>query len=60
MYVLRNIEERSCKHYGSGKPICSTYSECVFVALGIQHAMSLHHIFICGLSDSTVCFYLIS
>jgi len=34
----------------------------VFVALGIQHAMSVRHIFFCGLSDSTIFFphYLIN
>ena len=29
-----------------------TYSEYVFVALGIQHAMCIHHIVICGLYGS--------
>jgi len=31
-----------------------TYTECVFVALGIQHAIHMHHIAICGLPGSTV------
>ena len=49
---LRNIEARSCNHCCSGKEIlvCITYSECVFEALGTQHAKRMRHIFICGLS----------
>jgi len=31
-----------------------TNSELVFLALGIQHAMCMRHIIICGLSGSTV------
>ena len=33
---------------------CVTYPECVFVALGIRHAMHTCHTVICGLSDSNI------
>jgi hypothetical protein len=48
MYVQRNIEARSCYHCCSGKATSITQSLCVFVALGIQRAMRMHHV-ICGL-----------
>jgi len=35
----RNIEARSCNHCCSGKAVSITYSESVFVALVIQHAV---------------------
>ena len=38
MYVQRNRQTRSCKLCCSEKAISITYCECVFVALGIQHA----------------------
>ena len=59
MYVERNIEARSCNHCCYGKAISVTYSESVFVALGIQHAMSTLHIVICGLSGFTIFFNII-
>ena len=54
MYVSRNIEARSCNHCCSGKAINIACAECVFVALGIQHAMRMRHIVICALPGSTV------
>jgi hypothetical protein len=36
-----------------------TQSACVSVALGIQHAMRMRHIVICGLPSSTVLFHII-
>ena len=57
MYVQRNIEARSCDQHYSGKATRFTYSECLFLALVIQHAMNMRHIFNCGLSVCTVFFY---
>jgi hypothetical protein len=35
------------------KQLSITYSECVFVALRMQHVILMHHIVICGLFGST-------
>jgi hypothetical protein len=37
MYVQRDTEARSCNRCCSGKEINTAYSECVFVAIGIQY-----------------------
>ena len=47
-------------HCCSGKAINITYCECVFVALGIQHAMRMRHVAICGLPRSTIFSHIIS
>jgi hypothetical protein len=50
MYPNCNIRTRSSNHYSSGKAITITYSECVFLAIVIQHPKRMRHIFICDLS----------
>ena len=54
----RNIEVRSFNHCCSGKAIRITRGGCVFVALGIQRAVHLHHIVICGVSGLTIFFHI--
>jgi hypothetical protein len=56
--LQRSIEVRSCNRCCSGKAISITYSECVFVALGIQTAMRVRHILVCFMSDSAVFFHI--
>ena len=44
MYVQRNTETRSRYHFCGRRPITFKYSECVFVALVIQHATRMRRI----------------
>jgi len=54
MYAERNIQARWCNHCCNGKAISITYSECVFTALGNQHAMCMRPTVIRCLPRSTV------
>ena len=56
--IQRNIEAPSRNHFCRGKAMCITYSHCASAALGIQHAMRMGRIVICGLSDSTIFFHI--
>jgi hypothetical protein len=47
IFILRNNVKLSRKHCCSGKAIIITYSERVFVDLGIQYAMRMHRIIYC-------------
>ena len=50
------LRRLTCNHCYSGKAIFITYCGCLFVGLGIQHAMRMRHIVFCGLSGSTIFF----
>jgi hypothetical protein len=48
MYIKCNTDTCSCNHCCHKKKSI-TYSEYMFVALGIQHAIHTHHTIFCGL-----------
>ena len=56
-----NVKQaRSGNQCCSGKAVSIIYFECVFVVPGIQHAMRMIHIVICGLSGSAIFSHIIS
>ena len=65
------IQNRKCMHNVTLRHICATifaverainitYSECEFIALGIQHAKCMHSIVIYGLAGCTTLFHIAS
>jgi hypothetical protein len=54
LHILSNNEAHSLNHCCRGKTGSIAYSEYVFVAFVIQHAMCMHHNVIYGLSGSTI------
>ena len=58
--TYNNSEVPSCNKGCSGKVISIADTECVAVALLIQHAMRMHHTVIRGLSGSTNFSHIIS
>jgi hypothetical protein len=53
----RNIEARSRNHCCGGKAIIFTYSERVFVTLGIQHAIRMRRIIMSSVACLAVSFF---
>jgi len=60
MHMQCNTEVHSYSHCWIGRAISITYSENVFIALGIRYAMHMCHIVISGPPDSTEFLYIIS
>ena len=48
LFVQRNTETISSNYCYSGKAVSIKHSECVLIALGVQHAKNMSHNVICG------------
>jgi hypothetical protein len=55
-----HTEVHLCNCCCIGKALSVVYCECVSIVLGIQYALYMHCLFICGLSGPTIFFHLIS
>jgi len=62
LYSIYNLTVRHIHAtiVGNAKAMSIIYFKCVFVVLGIQHAMRMCHIVIRGLSNCTIFFPIIS
>ena len=60
IYLQLTVTCFRANHCCRAKATSITYSECVFVALGIKHAMRMRHTVICGLPVFTILFHIIS
>ena len=57
MSVQRNAVASSSNYCRSGKEISITYSECVSVALGIQHAMRVRRFLLSSLACPSLLYF---
>ena len=55
--MKRNTGERSRDHFYRRKARTITYSECVSVALGIQHAKRMHRILLSSVAFSDLLYF---
>jgi len=57
MSVQRNTVASSCNYCRSGKEISITHSECVYVALGIQHAMRVRRVLLSSVACPSLLYF---